>query len=47
LLKEGYILVYEVVASAMNTLPPGATWVAKHKDMVKEFTWAKKWIKRL
>jgi len=36
--KEGYVLVYEVVASTMKTLPPGATWVAEHKKLVEAFT---------
>lgn len=35
--KEGYVLAFNVVANTLSTLPPGASWVDKHKVMVDEF----------
>ena len=40
--KEGYVLHYQVIASTVSTLPPGATWVAEHKKLVEQFTGGEK-----
>jgi hypothetical protein len=40
--KEGYVLTYSTLAITMNTLEPGANWVAEHKLRVASFTGSQK-----
>jgi hypothetical protein len=40
--KEGYVLTYTTGAITMNTLEPGANWVAEHKLRVASFTGSQK-----